>query len=67
MVVGYRDCAVFNLSRTECEIYTLLKRGMSEEDVRKQIGMTVFQFERYITSIKRKKYLTHEFNKKAKK
>ena len=66
-MIGYRDCAVFNLSKTECQIWMALKNGAPEEDVRRAMGMTVFQFERYITSIKRKKYLTREFSKKAKK
>lgn len=65
MMIGYKDCMALNLSRVECEIYSLMKQGVSAEDIRKQMGMTAFQFERYLTSIKRKKYLTHEFNKKA--
>lgn len=64
-MIGFRDCATFNLSGMECEIYTAMKRGDDLDAVRKQYGLTQNRFERVLYSIKRKMALTKEFNKKG--
>ena len=49
-----------NLSAIECEIYKAMKGGARPEQIRATYGMTQHQYERIITSIERKRYLTRQ-------
>lgn len=64
-MIGFRDCATFNLSGMECEIYAAMKRGDDLDAVRQRYGLTQNKFERVLYSIKKKVALTREFNKKG--
>lgn len=55
-----KDCREMNLSAIECEIYKAIKGGLEQEQIRATYGMTQHQYERILTSIERKQYLTRQ-------
>ena len=63
-MIGYRDCATFNLSNMECAIYKAIKSGVPRDAVRQQYGLTQNKFERVVASINKKISLSQEFKKR---
>lgn len=55
-----KDCREMNLSAIECEIYKAMKGGVEPDAIRSTYGMTQHQYERIMTSIERKRYLTRQ-------
>ena len=55
-----KDCREMNLSAIECEIYKAMKGGAQPDAIRSTYGMTQHQYERIMTSIERKQYLTRQ-------
>ena len=49
-----------NLSAIECEIYKAMKGGAQPDQIRTTYGMTQHQYDRIMTSIERKRYLTRQ-------
>lgn len=62
-----KECTTFNFSKTECDIWQLMRAGMSSAEICGMTQMTPLQLERIQNSIKRKRYLTMDAAKEEQK